>query len=122
MSSNTRRSKYRQIRKTQEGRVEENMGGIIVIGKGGSESERSFQCFGTMGTLSKSDCGGKSASRSRGVWWRDGETERPVEFTMIKAFIGEGEHWNRFRSNKTCSSSLSSIFHDHVLIFREDEG
>ena len=64
MSSNTRRSKYRQIRKTQEGRVEENMGGIIVIGKGGSESERSFQCFGTMGTLSKSDCGGKSASRS----------------------------------------------------------
>ena len=35
MSSNTRRSKYRQIRKTQEGRVEENMGGIIVIRKRG---------------------------------------------------------------------------------------
>ena len=43
-------------------------------------------------------------------------------FTMVKAFIGEGEEWNRFRPDKTCSSSLSSIVHDYVLIFRKDEG
>ena len=75
-----------------------------------------------METLSESDGGGKSASRGGGVWWRHRKTERPVKFTMIKAFLGEGKEWDRLRPDKTCSGSLSSIVHDHVLIFRKDEG
>ena len=45
-------------------------------------------------------------SGARGVWWRDGKTERPTEFAMVKAFIGESKEWDRFRSDKTCSSGL----------------
>lgn len=75
-----------------------------------------------MRPLSKGDCGGESASRGGGVGRRHGKTERPVEFTMVKTFISEGEEWNRFRSDKTRSSSLSSVVHDYVLVFRKDEG
>ena len=49
-----------------------------------------------MGTLSEGDCGGKSASRGGGVGWRHGKAERPVQFTMVKTFIGEGEVMSSF--------------------------
>ena len=40
---------------------------------------------------------------------------------MVKAFIGESKERNRFRSDEACSSSLSSIVHDDVFIFRKDK-
>ena len=39
---NTRGSEDGRVRKTQERRVEEDMGSIITVGKGGSKSESTF--------------------------------------------------------------------------------
>ena len=73
-----------------------------------------------MGALSECDGGGESASRAKGIWRRDGKAERPTKFAMVKAFIGESQKRDRFRSDEACSRSLSSIVHNEVFIFRKD--
>ena len=40
---------------------------------------------------------------------------------MIETFISKSQKGNGFRSNETCRSSLSSIVHDEVFMFRKDE-
>ena len=64
---------------------------------------------------------GESPRRGGGVWWRHRKTKCPVEFTMVKTFIHEGEEWNSLRPDIACSCCLSSVLHDHVFILWKDE-
>ena len=40
---------------------------------------------------------------------------------MVETFIGKSKKGDRFRSDKTCRRSLSSIVHDDVFMFRKNK-
>ena len=40
---------------------------------------------------------------------------------MVETFIGKSKKGDRFRSDETCRSGLSSIVHDEVFMFRENK-
>ena len=50
-----------------------------------------------------------------------GGTGKRSVFSMVKTFVGESKERDRFRFDKACRSSLSSVVHDEVFIFRKDE-
>ena len=50
-----------------------------------------------------------------------GKRSVQLSFTMVETFIGESKKGDRFRSDEACRSSLSSIVHDEVFIFRKNK-
>ena len=40
---------------------------------------------------------------------------------MVETFVGKSKKGDRFRSNETCRSGLSSVVHDEVFIFRKNK-
>ena len=50
-----------------------------------------------------------------------GTGKRNVQLSMVETFIRDSKERNRFRSDKTCSCSLSSIVHDDVFVVGKDK-